>query len=144
MWRLERYSAESARPERQYVLCLNDCEFFVLNTDMPLNAQVADLWISEQITISSSVKKNTLPYKLHVVYKSPSGKALQNKRFEAPFTTWFSTDGVFHPEPFRRWLASEVDVLRLAAKENEKTGGAAEVVPPSEDAESSKDSKRRR
>lgn len=106
---------------------------------------ITDLWLCEQITISSSVKKNTLPYKLHVVYKSPAGKVLQDKRIEAPFTTWFSADGVFHPEPFRRWLASEVDVLRLAAKENEKkTGGASNVVPPSEEAESSKDSKRRR
>lgn len=99
----------------------------------------------KQITISSSVKKNTLPYKLHVVYKAPSGKVLQDKRIEAPFTTWFSADGVFHPEPFRRWLASEIDVLRLAAKENEKkTGGVSNVVPPSEEAESSKDGKRRR
>lgn len=84
-----------------------------------------------QISISSSVVKNSVPYKLHVVYKSPTGKVLQDKRFEAPFTMWFSKDGVFHPEPFRRWLASEVDVLRLAAKENEKkTGGVAAVVPP--------------
>lgn len=99
----------------------------------------------KQITISSSVKKNTLPYKLHVVYKAPSGKVLQDKRIEAPFTTWFSADGVFHAEPFRRWLASEIDVLRLAAKENEKkTGGVSNVVPPSEGAESSKDGKRRR
>lgn len=79
-----------------------------------------------------------------MVYKSSAGKVLQDKRFEAPFTAWFSADGVFHPEPFRHWLASEVDVLRLAAKENEKkTGGVAVVVPPSDD-ESSKDGKRRR
>ncbi|KAJ5218143.1 uncharacterized protein N7498_000242 [Penicillium cinerascens] len=85
----------------------------------------------ETMSISSSVVKNNVPYKLHVVYKSPTGKVLQDKRFEAPFTMWFSKDGVFHPEPFRRWLASEVDVLRLAAKENEKkTGGVAAVVPP--------------
>ncbi|KAJ6134538.1 hypothetical protein N7523_000860 [Penicillium sp. IBT 18751x] len=94
----------------------------------------------ETISISSSVVKNSVPYKLHVVYKAPNGKVLQDKRFEAPFTTWFSQDGVFHPEPFRRWLASEVDVLRLAAKENEKkTGGVSTVVPPP--AESSKDAK---
>ncbi|KAJ5698612.1 Signal peptidase complex subunit 2 [Penicillium macrosclerotiorum] len=74
----------------------------------------------ETITISSSVKKNTTPYKLRVLYKSSSGKVLQNHQFEAPFTKWFSADGVFHAEPFRRWLASEVDVLRLAAKESNK------------------------
>jgi hypothetical protein len=60
---------------------------------------------------------------LHVIYKSASGKVLQDKRCEAPFTTWFSKEGVFHPEPFRRWVASEIDVLRLAAKENEKKSG---------------------
>ena len=76
-----------------------------------------------QISISSSVIKNSVPYKLHVQYKSPAGKVLQDKRIEAPFTTWFSTDGVFHPEAYRRWLASEVDVLRLAAKESEKKNG---------------------
>ncbi|KAJ5232966.1 hypothetical protein N7468_005922 [Penicillium chermesinum] len=74
----------------------------------------------ETITISSSVNKNSLPYKLHIVYKAPSGKVLQDKRIEAPFTNWFSADGVFHPEPYRSWLASEIDVLRLAAKEIEK------------------------
>ncbi|OKP07490.1 hypothetical protein PENSUB_6079 [Penicillium subrubescens] len=67
--------------------------------------------------------KNSVPYKLHVVYKSPTGKVLQDKKFEAAFTNWFSADGVFHPEPYRRWLAGEVDVLRLAAKENEKKAG---------------------
>jgi len=98
----------------------------------------------EQISISSSVVKNSVPYKLHVVYKSPTGKVLQDKRFEAPFTRWFSKEGVFHPEPFRHWLASEVDVLRLAAKENEKkTGGVAVAVAVPSPGESSKDGKRR-
>lgn len=79
------------------------------------------------------------------MYKAPSGKVLQDKRIEAPFTTWFSADGVFHPEPFRRWLATEIDVLRLAAKENEKkTGGASNVVPLPDEAEKSNDGKRRR
>lgn len=77
----------------------------------------------QQISISSSVQKNSVPYKLHVVYKSPTGKVLQDKKFEAPFTKWFSANGVFHPEPYRGWLAGEVDVLRLAAKENEKKAG---------------------
>ncbi|KAJ5261789.1 hypothetical protein N7497_004252 [Penicillium chrysogenum] len=77
----------------------------------------------ETISVSSSAKKFSKLYKLHVIYKSASGKVLQDKRCEAPFTTWFSADGVFHPEPFRRWVASEIDVLRLAAKENEKKSG---------------------
>ncbi|CAG8909860.1 unnamed protein product [Penicillium egyptiacum] len=77
----------------------------------------------ETISVSSSAKKFSKLYRLHVIYKSASGKVLQDKRCEAPFTTWFSADGVFHPEPFRRWVASEIDVLRLAAKENEKKSG---------------------
>ncbi|KAJ5936242.1 hypothetical protein N7454_005540 [Penicillium verhagenii] len=76
----------------------------------------------ETISFSSSVVKYSVSYKLHIQYKSPTGKVLQDKHLEAPFTSWFSADGVFHPEAYRRWLASEVDVLRLAAKakENEK------------------------
>lgn len=42
---------------------------------------------------------------------------------------WFSADGTFHPEPLRRWLSTEIEVLRLAAKETErKTGGVGSVV----------------
>ncbi|KAJ5766217.1 uncharacterized protein N7511_003833 [Penicillium nucicola] len=74
----------------------------------------------ETISVSSSSKKFSNTYKLHVSYKSASGKVLQEKRCEAPYGTWFSAEGVFHPEPFRSWLAGEIDVLRLAAKENEK------------------------
>jgi hypothetical protein len=76
-----------------------------------------------QISVSSSAKKFSNLYKLHVTYKSATGKVLQDKWCEAPFATWFSADGVFHQEPFRRWVASEIDVLRLAAKQNEKKSG---------------------
>ena len=87
------------------------------------------MWYVEQITIKSSSKKHTALYKLHVKYTSPTGKVLQEKQVETEFTKWFSADGVFHPNPFRNWLASEVEVLRLAAKENEKrTGGLSSVV----------------
>jgi hypothetical protein len=75
------------------------------------------------------VKKHTPLYKLRVQYTSPSNKILQEKEIEAPFMNWFSADGTFHPEPLRRWLASEIEVLRLAAKETErKTGGLGSVV----------------
>ncbi|KAJ5555728.1 Signal peptidase complex subunit 2 [Penicillium sp. DV-2018c] len=77
----------------------------------------------ETISVKSSAQKLSNIYKLHIIYKSATGKVLQDKRFEAPFATWFSADGVFHPEPFRRWVAGEVDVLRLAAKELEKKSG---------------------
>ncbi|KAJ5625521.1 Signal peptidase complex subunit 2 [Penicillium lagena] len=99
----------------------------------------------ETISISSSAKKFSSQYKLHILYKSASGQVIQEKRCEAPFTTWFSADGVFHPGPFRRWLAGEIDVLRLAAKENEKkTGGVSGLVGKQDDAESSKPSKKKR
>jgi hypothetical protein len=62
-------------------------------------------------------------YKLKVKYTSPSCKTLQEREIEAPFTLWFSSDGVFHPEPFRRWLASEIEILSVAAKETAKKTG---------------------
>ncbi|KAI9925011.1 hypothetical protein ASPWEDRAFT_54437 [Aspergillus wentii DTO 134E9] len=71
----------------------------------------------ETISISSSCKKHSPLYKIRVQYKSSSSKILQEKEAEAPFTTWFSANGAFHPEPLRQWLANEVEVLRLAAKE---------------------------
>ncbi|CAG8030069.1 unnamed protein product [Penicillium salamii] len=77
----------------------------------------------ETISVSSSAGKFSSIYKLHVIYKSAAGKVLQDKRYEAPFTTWFSAEGIFHPEPFRRWVASEIDVLRLAAKQGDKKSG---------------------
>jgi hypothetical protein len=42
---------------------------------------------------------------------------IQQKEIEAPFTRWFSAEGVFHPEPLRKWVASEIDVLSKAEKE---------------------------
>ncbi|RLM00711.1 hypothetical protein CFD26_107504 [Aspergillus turcosus] len=83
----------------------------------------------ETISIRSSVKKHSPHYKLRVQYTSPSNKILQEKEIEAPFMNWFSADGTFHTEPLRRWLATEIEVLRLAAKETErKTGGLGSVV----------------
>lgn len=84
-----------------------------------------------QISIRSSTKKHSPLYNLRVQYKTPSGKALEDKVIETPFTTWFSADGTFHPESLREWLASEIEVLGLAAKETVKeTGGASSPVAP--------------
>lgn len=84
-----------------------------------------------QISIRSSTKKHSPLYNLRVQYKTPSGKVLEEKVIETPFTTWFSADGAFHPEPLREWLASEIEVLGLAAKETVKlTGGASSSVAP--------------
>ncbi|KAL4989810.1 microsomal signal peptidase 25 kDa subunit-domain-containing protein [Aspergillus falconensis] len=83
----------------------------------------------ETISIRSSVKKHTPLYKLEIQYKSASNSVLEEKEIVSPFTAWFSADGTFHPEPLRKWLAQEINVLRLAAQEIEKkTGGVASVV----------------
>ncbi|KAL2862034.1 microsomal signal peptidase 25 kDa subunit-domain-containing protein [Aspergillus pseudodeflectus] len=100
----------------------------------------------ESISIRSSVKKHTPLYKLQVQYKSASGCVLEEKEIEAPFTAWFAGDGTFHPEPLRKWLAKEIEVLRLAAGETEKrTGGVASVVGVEEaESKGSKGAKKRR
>ncbi|KAL1976511.1 hypothetical protein VTN31DRAFT_2793 [Thermomyces dupontii] len=84
----------------------------------------------ETIYISSSTTGKHSPlYRLKVRYVSASGNVLQQKEIEAPFTSWFSADGMFHPEPFRRWLASEITVLGEAARETErKTGNVSSHV----------------
>ncbi|KAL4902627.1 hypothetical protein BDW74DRAFT_61731 [Aspergillus multicolor] len=100
----------------------------------------------ETISIRSSIKKNTPLYKLNIQYKSASDKILENKEIESPFTAWFSADGTFHPEPLRKWLAKEINVLRLTAQETEKkTGGMASVVGVEEtDSKDTKSAKKRR
>ncbi|PYI18854.1 putative signal peptidase complex component [Aspergillus japonicus CBS 114.51] len=83
----------------------------------------------ETIVIRSSVKKHSPLYKLKVQYTSPAGKVIQEKEIETSFTKWFAADGTFHIQPLRDWLASEIEVLRLAANEiQKKTGGVASHV----------------
>ncbi|KAH8692194.1 putative signal peptidase complex component [Talaromyces proteolyticus] len=83
----------------------------------------------ETITIQSFTKKHSPLYKLKITYTAPTGKVLQEKEIEAPFTAWFSGDGIFHPEPFRNWLSGEIDVLAAAAKEtSKKTGNVSSHV----------------
>lgn len=74
----------------------------------------------ETISIRSSTKKYSPLYKLRVQYLSAGNKVLQEKEISAPFTKWFSADGVFHPGPLREWLASEIEVLRLAEGSSDK------------------------
>ncbi|KAK2758717.1 hypothetical protein FQN54_003407 [Arachnomyces sp. PD_36] len=71
----------------------------------------------EKLTISSSSKKYSPLYTLDIKYVNAQGKPIQEKKIETSFTRWFSADGIFHPEPLRQWLASEIEVLRLAAGE---------------------------
>ncbi|PKY07053.1 hypothetical protein P168DRAFT_324508 [Aspergillus campestris IBT 28561] len=80
----------------------------------------------ETISIRTSSKKHSPLYKLHIEYKSAAGKTLQNKEIETSFAGWFAADGTFHARPLHQWLASEVEVLRLALKEIEKKRGAGE------------------
>ncbi|KAL4969364.1 signal peptidase complex subunit 2 [Aspergillus stella-maris] len=83
----------------------------------------------EVISISSDVERNSPIYTLNIQYKAVSGAILEEKEIEKPFTDWFSADGTFHPEPLRKWLAKEINILSLAAQETEvKTGGVASVV----------------
>lgn len=83
----------------------------------------------EVISVSSSAKKHSAFYKLHILYKSSSNEVIQEKEFETSYTTWFSSEGILHPEPLRRWLAGEIEVLQRAAEENEKqTGGLSAHV----------------
>ncbi|OKL58681.1 hypothetical protein UA08_06107 [Talaromyces atroroseus] len=84
----------------------------------------------ETITIQSYTKKNNPVYKLKVRYTaSDTKKVLQEKEIQASFTHWFSENGTFHPEPFRAWLAREIDILAAAEKETlKKTGNASSHV----------------
>jgi hypothetical protein len=92
-----------------------------------------------QLTIRSSAKKHSPLYKLKVKYTSPANKVLQEKEIEGSFTSWFSSDGTFHPEPFRRWLAGEIEILSIAAKEtSKKTGDVSSHVGVEEQATQAK------
>lgn len=107
------------------------CTFLPFGLGFWSVGSVANVW---QISIRSSTKKYSPLYNLHVQYKTPSGKVLEDKVIETPFTTWFSAEGTFHPEPLREWLASEIEVLGLAAKETvKKTGGASSSVAPGDE-----------
>ncbi|KAL1879568.1 signal peptidase complex subunit spc2 [Paecilomyces lecythidis] len=92
-------------------------DFFMIRIEETIRAVFAS-----QITVRSSAKKHSPLYKLNVKYTSPEGRVLQEKDIETSFTAWFSSDGVFHPEPFRQWLAKEIEVLGLASKEAARKG----------------------
>ena len=67
-----------------------------------------------QITVASSTTKHTPIYKLKIRYAPPPGPTrVDYKEFniEAPFTKWFTKDGVFVAKPFQEWLASEVPLI---------------------------------
>ncbi|KAL4957382.1 microsomal signal peptidase 25 kDa subunit-domain-containing protein [Aspergillus filifer] len=111
--------------------------YFVLNTILTYwiwGVEASEIFrgrraSGEVISIRSSVEKNSPIYTLNIQYKAASGAVLEEKEIEKPFTAWFSADGTFHPEPLRKWLAKEINVLNLAAQETEQEiGGVASVV----------------
>ncbi|PCG98492.1 Signal peptidase complex subunit 2 [Penicillium occitanis (nom. inval.)] len=90
------------------------------------------------LTIQSLTKKHSPIYKIKIQYASPTGKIYQRKEIESPFTAWFSANGTFHPEPFRAWLAKEIDVLKEAEQETlKKTGDVSAHVGVVEESVSS-------
>jgi len=77
----------------------------------------------ETITIRSFSQKHSPIYKLKIKYASQHNKrVLQEKEIESSFTRWFSSDGIFHADQLRKWLAGEIEILGLAAKEAAKKG----------------------
>ncbi|EEP76717.1 conserved hypothetical protein [Uncinocarpus reesii 1704] len=69
-----------------------------------MNNEGMKLWLC------SSTKKQSALYKLRILRVSSSGKVVKEKTAVAPFTRWFSADGVFHCGAFRQWLASEIGI----------------------------------
>lgn len=54
-------------------------------------------------------------YSLHVTSRDASGASgatMQDAAISAAYARWFSSDGEFHADKFRAWLASEVLVLK--------------------------------
>ncbi|KAJ2957106.1 hypothetical protein NQ176_g11272 [Zarea fungicola] len=67
----------------------------------------------EDITISSTTKKNVPIYNLHINVQSKKGshKAEQKHDISAPFSEWFDEVGYFVATPFQELLASHVAVI---------------------------------
>lgn len=66
----------------------------------------------KKIVLSTSTKKHTGVYYLTARYtSSKEGSAWKEIKAEAPFTRWFTEDGVLVAKPFQQWLASEVPVI---------------------------------
>lgn len=59
--------------------------------------------------------------------KSPSKSS--TLKISAPFTRWFTSDGVFTAKPFQQWLASSVPTIGAADPKNvvEEIGRGSEA-----------------
>ncbi|EZF36035.1 hypothetical protein TMEN_5812 [Trichophyton mentagrophytes] len=72
----------------------------------------------ETLQILSLSKKLSSTYKLHFRHTSASGKVVQEKTIEAPFSKWFSADGTLHFEPFSEWLKNEIKLVQASSLES--------------------------
>ncbi|WEW58422.1 signal peptidase complex subunit spc2 [Emydomyces testavorans] len=72
----------------------------------------------ERLRLCSSAKKYSPLYNLRILRTSALGETLQEKNIAAPFTQWFSADGVFQREAFKQWLAGEIGVPAPVAGPN--------------------------
>lgn len=70
-----------------------------------------DIVNSNQVTLASKTKKHVPTYYLTVTTTSSSSAAPSTWQIEAPFATWFTSDGYFVAQPFQAWLASSVNVI---------------------------------
>jgi hypothetical protein len=64
-----------------------------------------------QIVIISSQKKHDPTYYLDVTTTASPGASASSWQIRAPYTTWFTADGVFVAKPFQKWLASTITAI---------------------------------
>ena len=67
-----------------------------------------------QLSIATRTKKHDPTYYLTVTTSDSS----TSRELSCPFTTWFTADGYFVPQPFQQWLANNIDVIGQADQKN--------------------------
>lgn len=70
-----------------------------------------------KIELASRIEKHKPTYFLTARYTTKGGK-WEQKKIEASFTRWFSSDGYFVVKPFQQWLASELSLIGEADPSN--------------------------
>ncbi|KAF1825937.1 uncharacterized protein K489DRAFT_291682, partial [Dissoconium aciculare CBS 342.82] len=65
----------------------------------------------KKIVILSSQKKHDPTYYLDVTTTAGPGATASSWQIRAPYTTWFTADGVFVAKPFQKWLASTITAV---------------------------------
>ena len=73
--------------------------------------------------MKSSVKKHDPTYRLHVTYSAPqTGKKWEDKEITTPFASIFNMHGYLDKPAFKRWLASNIEVVGLADPSSLQSG----------------------